>query len=434
MLRGAVIGSCVLLFTLAFQSCPGPRSRNFRVHYTSQEPFREGDIEYIYKPLYANNFFIAREDGDKVLYLKDPVSKKETRQVIHKVKRVVCLSTTHIAYLDAINETRSIVGVSGRQYIYNDKLRNAKDVGYESAINYEALMSLEPDVVFAYAVPGQPADYIQKIRQLGMNVVEVPEHLEDHPLWQGRVFAAFAAFFDKEVMAMEQFHWIYQTYEEYRLLASNRNTQATAQSCGKRPQKTGTARHPEQHSARHPYEEYRLLARQAVTLTERRKAVENSLGTDSLNINALNTTFKPVKVLINAPFKDIWYVPGTESHLHILIRDAGGVVLGSEPGKKTAVISTEQAYIYSLEAEFWLHPNQFSDLESLAALDQRFAQSEAFRLGNVWNNNLRSTPGGGSDYFESGAVSPHLILADLIAIFYPEALPKHKFVFYKKLD
>ena len=404
-----MIGSCVLLFTLAFQSCPGPRSRNFRVHYTTQEPFREGDIEYIYKPLYANNFFIAREDGDKVLYLKDPVSKKETRQVIHKVKRVVCLSTTHIAYLDAINETRSIVGVSGRQYIYNDKLRNAKDVGYESAINYEALMSLEPDVVFAYAVPGQPADYIQKIRQLGMKVVEVPEHLEDHPLGKAEFLVAFAAFFDKEVMAMEQFHWIYQTYEEYR-----------------------------------------LLARQTVTLRQRRKAAENghrkpepidtqndtpdNTPPETPNDTSQDTSFKPVKVLINAPFKDVWYIPGTESHQHILIRDAGGVVLGSEPGKKTAVISTEQAYIYSLEAEFWLHPNQFSDLESLAALDQRFAQSEAFRLGNVWNNNLRSTPAGGSDYFESGAVSPHLILADLIAIFYPEALPKHKFVFYKKLD
>jgi len=429
MLRGAVIGSCVLLFTLAFQSCPGPRSRNFRIHYTTQEPFKEGDIEYIYKPLYANNFFIAREDGDKVLYLKDPVSKKETRQVIHKVKRVVCLSTTHIAYLDAINETRSIVGVSGRQYIYNDKLRNAKDVGYESAINYEALMSLEPDVVFAYAVPGQPADYIQKIRQLGMNVVEVPEHLEDHPLGKAEFLVAFAAFFDKEVMAMEQFHWIYQTYEEYRLLARQtvtlRQRRKAAENGHRKPKPPDTPNNtPPDTPDNTPIE------------TPNNTPIEtpNDTPPDTPDNTSQDTSFKPVKVLINAPFKDVWYIPGTESHQHILIRDAGGVVLGSEPGKKTAVISTEQAYIYSLEAEFWLHPNQFSDLESLAALDQRFAQSEAFRLGNVWNNNLRSTPAGGSDYFESGAVSPHLILADLIAIFYPEALPKHKFVFYKKLD
>jgi len=389
MLRGAVMGSCVLLFTLAFQSCPGPRNRSFRIRKLDEQSFLENNIEYIYKPLYANNFFIVREDGEKVLYLKDPVSKKETRHVIHKVKRVVCLSTTHIAYLDAINETRSIVGVSGRQYIYNDKLRNATDVGYESAIDYESLMALEPDVVFAYAVPGQPADYIQKIRQLGMNVIEVPEHLEDHPLGKAEFLVAFAAFFDKEVMAMEQFHWIYETYEEYR-----------------------------------------LLARQTVTLRQRRKAVEDG----SSSLDSLNTPFKPVKILINAPFKDVWYVPGTESHLHILIRDAGGIILGSENGKKTAVMSTEQAYIHALKADYWLHPNQFSNLSSLAALDPRFAEIEAFRKGNVWNNNLRSTPEGGSDYFESGAVSPHLILADLIAIFYPDALPKHKFVYYRKLD
>ncbi|MFA6652052.1 MAG: ABC transporter substrate-binding protein [Bacteroidales bacterium] len=389
MLRGAVMGSCVLLFTLAFQSCPGPRNRSFRIRKLDEQSFLENNIEYIYKPLYANNFFIVREDGEKVLYLKDPVSKKETRHVIHKVKRVVCLSTTHIAYLDAINETRSIVGVSGRQYIYNDKLRNATDVGYESAIDYESLIALEPDVVFAYAVPGQPADYIQKIRQLGMNVIEVPEHLEDHPLGKAEFLVAFAAFFDKEVMAMEQFHWIYETYEEYR-----------------------------------------LLARQTVTLRQRRKAVEDG----SSSLDSLNTPFKPVKILINAPFKDVWYVPGTESHLHILIRDAGGIILGSENGKKTAVMSTEQAYIHALKADYWLHPNQFSNLSSLAALDPRFAEIEAFRTGNVWNNNLRSTPEGGSDYFESGAVSPHLILADLIAIFYPDALPKHKFVYDRELD
>ena len=74
---------------------------------------QDEDMDYVYKPLYANNFFIVRENGKKVLYLKDPVSRKETRIEQEKVRRVVCLSSTHVAYLDALDETRSIVGDSG---------------------------------------------------------------------------------------------------------------------------------------------------------------------------------------------------------------------------------------------------------------------------------------------------------------------------------
>ena len=41
------------------------------------------------------------------------------------------------------------------------------------------------------------------------------------------------------------------------------------------------------------------------------------------------------------------------------------------------------------------------------------------RNGQVYNNTRRRTPAGGSDFWESGAVHPELILQDLTAIFYP---------------
>ena len=41
---------------------------------------------------------------------------------------------------------------------------------------------------------------------------------------------------------------------------------------------------------------------------------------------------------------------------------------------------------------------------------------------------------GGNDYWESGAVSPHLILADLVKIFHPQLLPDHELVYYQKLE
>jgi iron complex transport system substrate-binding protein len=190
---------------------------------------------------------------------------------------------------------------------------------------------------------------------------------------------AFASFFDKELMAIEQFSRISHTYLEYCKLAKQ----------------TATMQNPAE---------------------------------------SLNEHYEPVKVLVNAPFKDVWYVPGIDSHLHILVKDAGGMILGSESGAKTTAISVEQAYLYAQQADFWINTNQYNNLVSLAQVDSRFAEAPAFRNGNVWNNNLRSTPEGGSDFFESGAVNPHLILADLIAIFYPQALPKHMFNYYRKLE
>jgi len=170
----------------------------------------------------------------------------------------------------------------------------------------------------------------------------------------------------------------------------------------------------------HTYLEYCKLAKETATT---QNSAESASG-----------GFEPVKVLVNAPFKDVWYVPGTDSHLQILVKDAGGMILGSKPGAKTTALSVEQAYLYAQQADFWINTNQYEDMASLARLDPRFAEAPAFRNGNVWNNNLRSTPEGGSDYFESGAVNPHLILADLIAIFYPQALPKHMFNYYRKLE
>ncbi len=318
----------------------------------------------LYKPEYAQNFYIALENGRKVLYLYDPASDQTSRHEIETVKRVVCLSTTHLAFIHALDASASVCGVSGARYIYNPQFRQCTDVGYESSINYETLLKLAPDVVFAYSIHGKTADYIDKMEQLGLNVVQIPEHTEKHPLGKAEFLVAFAAFYGLEDQARQQFGEIRDAYLKY---------------------------------------------------------------------NSLVTGQQKKKVLINAPFNDIWYIPGSESHQNIFIDDAGGVLLGTLPGVNSSTVSTEQAYLYALEADIWLNPNHYTRLSELENLDNRFARVPCFSNGNVWNNNLRSTPEGGSDYYESGAVCPHLILADLIAILHPALLPDHAFTYYRQV-
>ena len=52
----------------------------------------------------------------------------------------------------------------------------------------------------------------------------------------------------------------------------------------------------------------------------------------------------------------------------------------------------------------------------------------------MYNNNLRISPGGGNDYFESAPVNPNRVLADLIEIFHPGLITDHELFYYKKLE
>ena len=46
------------------------------------------------------------------------------------VKRVVCMSTTHVAMIESLQETSSIVGISGSDYISNPAIRKGLRIGY----------------------------------------------------------------------------------------------------------------------------------------------------------------------------------------------------------------------------------------------------------------------------------------------------------------
>ena len=103
-----------------------------------------------------------------------------------------------------------------------------------------------------------------------------------------------------------------------------------------------------------------------------------------------------------------------------LVNDAGGNVLGAVYGKtESSVISVEQAIMFSSSADFWLNTGWCDTREGL------YDQNPLFRsmsIPYIYNNTLRSTNGGGNDFWEGGAVRPDMILHDLITIFHPEIL------------
>ncbi|MEN8227212.1 MAG: ABC transporter substrate-binding protein [Bacteroidota bacterium] len=142
---------------------------------------------------------------------------------------------------------------------------------------------------------------------------------------------------------------------------------------------------------------------------------------------------KPV-VLTGLPWKSTWYMAGGKSFAARLIEDAGGDYLWSDNQSTEAIpLDLESVYGRAVRADIWINPGAAGLLEELNRFDERFKELPVLQQGRVFNNNQRLTDAGGNDYWESGSVRPHLVLADLIKVFHPDLMTDHQFIYYRKL-
>lgn len=145
-----------------------------------------------------------------------------------------------------------------------------------------------------------------------------------------------------------------------------------------------------------------------------------------------------VTVLWNSyqSFTESWSIPGQATWVGELLQDAGvnWVLMDAAPGE-SAQLDFETAYEAGVDAPIWiLNTYGIATLDDLLAQDERYADFAAYQAGEVYDNSARLNANGGNDFWETGVTHPHLILKDLIAIFYPELLPDHEVLFYNKLE
>ena len=304
---------------------------------------------------------------------KTPDELIKQQVIFTPVKRVICLSTTHIGFLDALGEVASIVGLSGTNYLTNPEVKKGvtenhiREVGYEQGLNYEMILQLKPDVVFAYGVGAEINTQINKLHDLGIPVVLVGEYLEQSPLAKAEWLKFFGAFFEKEVVADSSFEKIRSNYQAIKSIASKVQERPT--------------------------------------------------------------------VLTGLPFKDTWWIAGGQSNLAVLIEDAGGKFLWRENSSKEAFpVSLEEVFMRAANADFWINCGSVNNKSELLAFDSRYSDLPAVKNQRIYNNNLRAVPGGGNDYWESGVVHPELVLADLVKIFHPGLIDNKDFSYYKKIE
>ena len=344
------------------------------------------------KNIYARGFSIESDNNNFLLTVRNPwqgasgieytyrlVTSNNEENIdniptfITPVKRVICMSTTHVGMLEVIDELPSIKGVSGKQYIYNEYISGkakdgeVKDIGYDTGINYELMLSLKPDVVFIYGVAGENGPVIKKMQALGLKPVFVAEYLEESPLGKAEWIKFISCFFNKLDIATDSFLQVSRSYEKLRSLTEN-------------------------------------IPNRPVTIT-------------------------------GLPWNNTWYVNGGLSFTSILIHDAGASYFWNDRKTRDAFpVDPESVITSNRETVFWLNPGTAESKKDILAADARLAHIRAFKKNNIYNNNARVNESGGNDYWESGVVHPDIVLKDLICIFHPELLENRELYYYKKVE
>jgi iron complex transport system substrate-binding protein len=149
---------------------------------------------------------------------------------------------------------------------------------------------------------------------------------------------------------------------------------------------------------------------------------------------ASKVTNKP-EVVVGMPFKGTWYVPDGDSYMTQFLKDAGASYHWANViGTGSLALNFEAVSPVALKADFWINMSNAKSKDEIAANDQRYTQFNSFKKGTLYNLNKRLNDIGANDYWESGSVTPHLILADLVKIFHPELLPNHELYYYQQLQ
>lgn len=151
----------------------------------------------------------------------------------------------------------------------------------------------------------------------------------------------------------------------------------------------------------------------------------------ALSRRALETKSRPT-LLCDRKEGAAWYMPGGRSTLGRLYADAGADYLFAESRESGSVpLSFETVYAKAREADVWLI--KYGSRESLSYESLRrdfspYAQFRAWQERRIFACNTFQVP-----YYEETPFHPDLLLADIVAILHPEALPGHRFRYYRPM-
>lgn len=125
-----------------------------------------------------------------------------------------------------------------------------------------------------------------------------------------------------------------------------------------------------------------------------------------------------ISIMTGGNFRGTWYVPGGESYLAQLFKDAKADYPLYEDKRWTSIpLTIEDVLYYFNEANVWIGASAYS-LDELANMDKKHTWFAAYKNKRVYNWYKQQTQSGANNFWERGVVYPNEVLEDLIAILY----------------
>lgn len=335
-----------------------------------------------YKVVEVSQPWVGAENGFTYVLVQCGTPAPEgfdNAQVINvPVESAITMSTTYLPHFARLDLLDHLIGIDNVAYASTEAViervesGDIIEVGGGSSVNVELVIDADPDVILTYGSGFPEYDAHPILLDAGLAVVLNADFVENAPLGRAEWLKFTAMFFNEEAAANTLFENIESEYKALLALTADVEERPT--------------------------------------------------------------------VLTNAIFGDAWTVSGAESYAGNFIYDAGGLVAFADredvaTSRGTVMLDIEYIYNEGFDADFWL-PNLYNafSLNDLLGQDERYADFEAVNTGSVYSNIGRIGPNGGFDYYETGLIEPHVILADLISIFHPERLPDHELVYYAALQ
>ncbi len=300
-----------------------------------------------------------------------PEHEADVQVIEVPIDKIVCTSTTHIPLLDYLNETNALVGFPTTDYISSAKMRPRIDSGDVTELGVDKEMNLE---LLVSTDPDMVMAYTMSSdfgQYKQIQEVDIPVIINAEYL---------------EPHPLGRAEWI-----KFMALFFNKETMADS--------------------------------------------VFNAIEAQYNNLKASvkDLEDKP-SVLSGVVYGDTWYMPGGDNYASKIIDDAAGYYLWAEDSTSGYLeLSFEAVYERAHTADYWIGVGSYKSLDGMKNSDNRYADFEAFKKGNVYTYDARKGAKGGSEFLELGYLRPDLILDDLIKILHTDSLGNEDLFFHGRL-
>lgn len=154
---------------------------------------------------------------------KPPVGK-DSAVIRVPVKSIVCLSASHLSFLDALGQMDKLTGVNNAGYVVSKEFQSLVEtgkvieIGIGDRYKLEGLIKLSPDIVMVSPQPGQSFD---PLINAGLMVVPNGDYLETHPLGRAEWIKCLGVLFGCEEKAIAIFDSIRNEYNNLKNLTAD---------------------------------------------------------------------------------------------------------------------------------------------------------------------------------------------------------------------